>query len=68
MVLRSTERGAIKLIRAGVERCVTPFDTAEIYSPFTNEESPIHADRGASAFNDFLALDQQADAVTDPRL
>jgi len=29
---------AIRLIRAGVERGVTFFDTAEVYGPFTNEE------------------------------
>src|SRR6266699_2761602 len=28
----------ISLIRAAVERCVTCFDTAEVYGPFTNEE------------------------------
>jgi aryl-alcohol dehydrogenase-like predicted oxidoreductase len=30
--------GAIRLIRAAVERGVTLFDTAEVYGPFTNEE------------------------------
>ena|SRR5437879_126243 len=29
----------IKLIRAAVERGVTFFDTAEVYGPFTNEET-----------------------------
>ena len=29
----------IALIRAAVERGVTFFDTAEVYGPFTNEES-----------------------------
>ncbi|MSP43427.1 MAG: aldo/keto reductase, partial [Alphaproteobacteria bacterium] len=29
---------AIRLIRGGVERGVTFFDTAEVYGPFTNEE------------------------------
>src|SRR3954454_23717067 len=33
----SKEEG-IALIRAAVERCVTFFDTAEAYGPFTNEE------------------------------
>jgi aryl-alcohol dehydrogenase-like predicted oxidoreductase len=28
----------IKLIRAAVEQCITFFDTAEVYGPFTNEE------------------------------
>jgi len=28
----------IVLVRAAVERCVTFFDTAEVYGPFTNEE------------------------------
>jgi aryl-alcohol dehydrogenase-like predicted oxidoreductase len=32
------KQDAIKLIRAGVERGVTFFDTAEAYGPFTNEE------------------------------
>ncbi len=34
-----TDRGqAVALIRAAVERGVTFFDTAQVYSPFTNEE------------------------------
>src|SRR5262245_66244862 len=28
----------IALLRAAVEQCVTFFDTAEVYGPFTNEE------------------------------
>lgn len=28
----------IKTIRAAYEKCVTFFDTAEVYGPFTNEE------------------------------
>jgi aryl-alcohol dehydrogenase-like predicted oxidoreductase len=32
------EEESIRLIRQGVERGVTLFDTAEIYGPFTNEE------------------------------
>jgi hypothetical protein len=31
-------RDAIKLLRAAVERCITFFDTAEVYGPYTNEE------------------------------
>jgi aryl-alcohol dehydrogenase-like predicted oxidoreductase len=35
----ATEKSeAIKLIRAAVERCVTFFDTAEVYGPYVNEE------------------------------
>src|SRR4029450_10137025 len=32
------KKEAVALIRAGVERGVTFFDTAEVYGPFTNEE------------------------------
>src|SRR5256885_4488186 len=32
------KKEGISLIRAAVERCVTFFDTAEVYGPFTNEE------------------------------
>src|SRR5882757_10828128 len=32
------KQAGIALIRAAVERCVTFFDTAEVYGPFTNEE------------------------------
>jgi aryl-alcohol dehydrogenase-like predicted oxidoreductase len=28
----------ISLLRAVVERCITFFDTAQVYGPFTNEE------------------------------
>jgi aryl-alcohol dehydrogenase-like predicted oxidoreductase len=31
-------RDAIALMRAAVERCVTLFDTAQVYGPFTNED------------------------------
>jgi aryl-alcohol dehydrogenase-like predicted oxidoreductase len=34
----SDRREAIETIRAGVERGITMFDTAEAYGPFTNEE------------------------------
>jgi aryl-alcohol dehydrogenase-like predicted oxidoreductase len=32
------KQDGISLIRTAVERCVTFFDTAEVYGPFTNEE------------------------------
>ena len=36
---RSRKEDGVTLIRAAVERGVTFFDTAEVYGPFTNEET-----------------------------